>query len=111
MSQKYTVLTGNPLNMGAMVTRDGVNFAVRVPEGREASLVLTDPSGNTVPASQVANTTEDLEVMQTGQEFEFPLNTREARYIRFRTMSTWGNVTYVEIPEIDFYGALHAEGE
>ena len=71
----------------------------------------TRPSGNTVPASQVANTTEDLEVMQTGQEFEFPLNTREARYIRFRTMSTWGNVTYVEIPEIDFFGALHAEGE
>jgi len=48
MNQSYTVLTGNPLNMGAMVTKDGVNFAVRVPEDREAFLVLTDPSGSTI---------------------------------------------------------------
>ena len=73
------------------------------------SFESTRPSGYTVSSSQVANTTEDLEVWATGQEFEFDFGTREARYIRFRTTTTWGNVTYVEIPEIDFYGALHGE--
>ena len=49
--------------------------------------------------------------METGEEFEFEFGVREARYIRFRTTSTWGNVTYVEIPEIDFFGAVFQEGE
>ena len=75
------------------------------------SFESTRPSGYTVPSSQIANTTEDKEVWATGQEFEFDFGVREARYIRFRTTSTWGNVTYVEIPEIDFYGALYEEGE
>ena len=75
------------------------------------SFESTRPSGYTVPSSQIANTTEDKEVWVTGQEFEFTPGSREARYLRFRTTSTWGNVSYVEIPEIDFYGALYEVGE
>ncbi len=73
------------------------------------SFESTRPSGITVPSSEIANTTEDLAIWTTGQEFEFDFGIREARYIRFRTTSTWSGVTYVEIPEIDFYGALHEE--
>ena len=48
MNQLFTVLKGNPLSMGASVCKDGVNFGVRVPENREAFLVLTDPSGEEI---------------------------------------------------------------
>ena len=75
------------------------------------SFVSTRPSGYTLPHTDIANTTEDLAVMETGEEFEFEFGVREARYFRFRTTSTWGNVTYVEIPEIDFFGAVFQEGE
>ncbi len=41
----YKISSGNPERMGATVRGSGVNFAVRIPEGREASLVLLDAKG------------------------------------------------------------------
>ena len=38
--EKYRILPGNPEKMGASVTKDGCNFAIEVPDGKEAELLL-----------------------------------------------------------------------
>ena len=37
---KYQVLPGNPEKMGVSATKDGYNFAVEVPDGKKAELLL-----------------------------------------------------------------------
>ena len=62
------------------------------------------PSGSTVPASSEPLTTDDQNIYYTGEEFEFPVNVPPVRYVRYRTLETWGSVTYVEIVELTFFG-------
>ena len=44
----FSISQGNPEIMGAVKKGSGVNFAMRVPDGAEASLILTDSSGKEV---------------------------------------------------------------
>jgi hypothetical protein len=60
------------------------------------------PSGQPVGT----NTAEDVETYLAGEEFSFPPGTPPVRYIRFRTISTWGGVTYVHINELSFFGQI-----
>ncbi len=58
------------------------------------------PSG--LPPGQ--NTNEDLEYAAAGEEFEFSSELPPVRYIRWKTLENWGNVTHVNITEIDVFG-------
>ena len=58
------------------------------------------PSG--LPAGQ--NTAEDLAAVKQGWEFTFPLDAPAVRYIRWKTLANWGNVTHITITEISLYG-------
>lgn len=60
------------------------------------------PSG--LPAGQ--NTAEDLAAVKAGWEFTFPLNTPPVRYIRWKTLANWGNVSHITITEITLYGQV-----
>ncbi|MGV3502080.1 MAG: DUF5000 domain-containing lipoprotein [Adhaeribacter sp.] len=60
------------------------------------------PSGQPVGT----NTAEDTEAYLAGEEFIFPPGTPPVRYIRFKTLSTWGGVTYVHINELSFFGQV-----
>jgi len=52
------------------------------------------------------NTAEDVNQMKTGEEFEIEGNLGSFRYWRFKTLSTWGSVSYIQLSELTFYGAL-----
>lgn len=60
------------------------------------------PSGQPVGT----NTAEDTEAYLAGEEFAFPPGTPPVRYLRFKTISTWGGVTYVHINELSFFGQI-----
>jgi hypothetical protein len=58
------------------------------------------PSGQTTPTS------EDIQyACVDGENFDFPVGTPPVRYLRFKTMRTWGNVDYVYISELSFWGS------
>lgn len=52
------------------------------------------------------NTAEDLAVYEAGEEYSFPLGLSPVRYIRFKTESTWGGVSYTTIKEMSFWGQI-----
>ncbi|HEY9560911.1 MAG TPA: DUF5000 domain-containing lipoprotein [Anseongella sp.] len=52
------------------------------------------------------NTNEDLEYARAGEEFLFPEDTPPVRYLRWVTHENWGNVTHVNITEIDLFGQV-----
>ncbi len=57
------------------------------------------PSGSAKPtAEDIAYACED------GEDFEFPLGIPPVRYLRFRTLETWGGTTYIYIAELSFWG-------
>ncbi len=58
------------------------------------------PSG--LPAGQY--TTEDREVGAAGLDYAFPSDTPPMRYLRWKTNKVFGDVTYVHIIEIAFWG-------
>jgi hypothetical protein len=60
--------------------------------------------GTTTSAKVVALTDEDKIILDRGQEFEFPAGVR-GRFIRFRTMSTYGAVNSVMLDELTFFGS------
>jgi hypothetical protein len=51
-------------------------------------------------------TAEDIAQARNGEEFEVEGNSGSFRYWRFKTVSTWGNVLYLQLAELTFYGAL-----
>ena len=63
------------------------------------------PSGLTVSASVEPKTAEDQLLLDNGEEFEFPIGMAPVRYVRIRVTSTWDLVQYIEVPEVDFFGA------
>ncbi len=51
------------------------------------------------------NTAEDnTYAITTGEDFIFPEDAPPVRYIRFRTLETWGYMDYVYIAELTFWG-------
>lgn len=59
------------------------------------------PSGNPLGI----NTIEDVEQAKNGEEFEIEGDLGSFRYWRFKTISTWGAVPYIQLSELTFYGA------
>lgn len=58
------------------------------------------PSGQTIP------TAEDIQyACVAGEDFDFPIGIQRYRYLRFKTLETWGNVTYIYIAELTFWGS------
>ncbi len=43
--ESYTVIPGNPEQAGVTIHEDGINFAVAVPEGQKAELIITNAEG------------------------------------------------------------------
>ena len=62
------------------------------------------PTGEIVPTTIVPLTEDEKNLNLYGEEFEFSLDVEPARYVRYRTLETWGSVTYVECDEISFFG-------
>ena len=62
--------------------------------------VATKPSG--LPTGQYSN--EDREVGAAGLDFTFPAEVPPVRYLRWRTNKNFGDVAYVHIMELTFWG-------
>lgn len=60
------------------------------------------PSG--LPVGQ--NTAEDKAFADAGWEFVFPLDTPPVRYLRWKTLANWGNVSHITITELTLYGKV-----
>ncbi|UNY97485.1 DUF5126 domain-containing protein [Zhouia spongiae] len=62
---------------------------------------IEKPSG----APLGTNTSEDLEVLRAGHEFNVPIEVGPVRYIRFKTLETWGKIEHVSFAELAFWGS------
>lgn len=63
------------------------------------------PSGKeTAVSSSSPLTDEDTAVLTTGEEFMVDEDCPSARYIRIRTLDTWGKTQYMYLGEVSFYG-------
>jgi hypothetical protein len=60
------------------------------------------PSG--LPVGQ--NTAEDKAFADAGWEFVFPFDTPPVRYLRWKTLANWGNVSHITITELTLYGKV-----
>lgn len=58
------------------------------------------PSG--LPVGQLSD--EDLRVNAAGEDYDFPASSESYRYIRFKTLRTWGGVNYMCVLELTFWG-------
>lgn len=61
------------------------------------------PSGK--PLGETSN--EDLAKVAAGEEFTFPPGTPRTRYIRMKTLETWGGSDALHFIEIEFWGATN----
>lgn len=52
------------------------------------------------------NSSEDIALTKIGEDFDVPITTPPYRYYRWNTTETWGNVTYISIAELTFWGAV-----
>lgn len=60
------------------------------------------PSG--LPVGE--NSSEDLASVIAGWNFDFPPDAPPVRYIRWKTLENWGNVTHITIGEMTFFGQV-----
>lgn len=66
----------------------------------------TRPSGETVAWSASSPLTdEDKQAAYDGDEYVIPEGALPYRYVRFKTLSTWGNLDYTHMTEMTFFGA------
>ena len=61
------------------------------------------PSGGTVGEPP---TSEDMEFIAAGEEFEFPLGLPAVQFLRFNIISTWSNSTGFQSPRAILYGQV-----
>ena len=61
------------------------------------------PSG-LPPNGNEGLTVEDIEAAEKGNDFDFPRDSREVRYIRIEAVSTWEPRKSVYYPELEFWG-------
>ncbi len=66
---------------------------------------ITRADGSTTTQAVSALTDEDKALIVAGSEFDVPDGTPKLRWIRFRTLNTYGNVNSVMLDELTFYGA------
>lgn len=77
------------------------------PDGTWDSWTLLGHFNSVKPSGEAAPTTEDIQyACVDGEDFEFPLNTPPVRYLRFKIKETWGQVTYMYMAELSFWGSL-----
>lgn len=62
------------------------------------SIKPSGPLGNATP--------EDRAYADAGEEYVFPEGTPPVRYLRFRTLETWGAVNALMLAELTFYGQI-----
>ncbi len=62
---------------------------------------IIKPSGSPLGT----NTSEDIEQLKAGHEFNVPIGIGEVRYIRFKTLETWGNIQNLTFAELAFWGS------
>lgn len=67
-----------------------------------ATCEITKPSGS--PLGTV--TDEDIEVAKEGHEFIFPEGLPAVRYIRFKLLENFGNMSSCYVKEVTFYGVV-----
>lgn len=58
------------------------------------------PSG--LPTGQLSD--DDLRVNAQGEDFDMPISSASYRYIRFKTLETWGGLGYMCMLELTFWG-------
>lgn len=59
------------------------------------------------PSGDGPITSDDLYyATNAGEDFEFPDETPPVRYLRFKTLETWGFLDYIYIQEVTFWGQL-----
>lgn len=77
-------------------------------DGWELLLSATSvkPSGPD-PTAHANLTTEDLALAHAGEEFEFPLEVPDVRYIRFRTVRSWTDSNSSFMAELTFWGQVN----
>lgn len=76
------------------------------PDGTWGSWTLLGHFYCIKPSGQATPTAEDIQyACVDGEDFEFPIDIPPVRYLRFKTMNTWGNVDYVYIAELTFWGS------
>ncbi len=51
-------------------------------------------------------TSEDMEFILSGEEFDFPLGQPSVQYLRFHIISTWSNSTGFQSPRVLLYGEV-----
>lgn len=66
------------------------------------SFTSVKPSGR--PVGDNTKEDEDFAVKE-GEDFDFPPGTPSVRYLRWKTVETWGNFQYMYIAELTFWGA------
>lgn len=52
-------------------------------------------------------TTEDDAYGRAGEEFEFPLDAPDVRYLRFKLLSTWSGSSGLSVGELTFWGQIN----
>lgn len=61
---------------------------------------------NNPPSGEIPATEADvIYAADVGTDYEFPAGNDAYRYIRFKTIDNWGNVNYVYIGELTFWGS------
>ncbi|MFT3825310.1 MAG: DUF5000 domain-containing lipoprotein [Chitinophagaceae bacterium] len=64
---------------------------------------MEKPSG--LPLGEL--TQADINFANDGPTITFPIDAPKVRYIRFKTLKSWGNTSYVQVFEIKMYGDSH----
>lgn len=79
------------------------------PDGSWESWTLLGLFESIKPSGQTSgSTTEDIQyATENGEDFEFPDGIQDSyRYLRFKTLKTWGGQTYIYIAELTFWGEV-----
>jgi len=98
------------MNGAAYVGGDPKNFEIwgsnnPSQDGGWANWHLLGTFRNNPPSGTLPATAADQEyAATTGTDYEFPIGNESYRYIRFKTLNTWGGVDYIYIGELTFFG-------
>jgi hypothetical protein len=110
---EFSFDAGYPLQIQILVStelsdvlklEDNINDPSWIPVITGEDGYLRRADGTTTNAKIAPLTDEDKVILDRGQEFQFPTDTK-GRFIRFRTMSTYGAVSTVMLDELTFFGS------
>ena len=76
-------------------------------DGSWASWTLLGHFTSIKPSGQAEPTAEDIQyACVDGQGYDFPVDAQAFRYLRFKTLKTWGGATRIYIAELSFWGTV-----